>query len=423
MRATTLSNQVTKAKLVSELNQIIKEHKLNDISRDFYRQHSEYPTDAFGKFFSGGWKEFVTTAKFPNQPIKETKVAAAKVEEMPLQQQVELEKEKIKSKDNKWKQKFEHLVKDHEELNREYEAILNVKDKTPQWHEIKAKGTSGTSESVAVMVASDWHAEERVLPGDVSGVNEFNPQIAEKRADKFFQGGQRLWEINSRDTKIGTIVLGLLGDFFSNTLHEDQAESNYMLPADAAYFAQGLIYSGIKFLLKETDSDLLIPCHSGNHGRMTKKQRHTTETGNSLEQYMYYNLRDLLADEPRVKFQIATGYHSYVTVFDKYIMRMHHGHNMKFGGGVGGITIPVNKAIAQWNKTRNVNLDVFGHFHTHLTHTNFVANGSLIGYNAYAVSIKADYEQPVQSFFLVNKKYNAISVAAPIFVGDPVEPK
>lgn len=35
---------------------------------------------------------------------------------------------------------------------------------------------------------------------------------------------------------------------------------------------------------------------------------------------------------------------------------------------------------------------------------NWLLNGSLIGYNAFAISIKAPYETPKQTFFLISKK-------------------
>ena len=111
------------------------------------------------------------------------------------------------------------------------------------------------------------------------------------------------------------------------------------------------------------------------------------------------------------------GYHSYVRFFEgAYEIRFHHGHQVNYQGGVGGITIPVNKAIAQWNKARNVNLDVFGHFHQKFDGGNFVTNGSMIGYNAYAVSIKASYEKPEQQLFLVNREYGEKTAVMPIFL-------
>jgi hypothetical protein len=62
-------------------------------------------------------------------------------------------------------------------------------------------------------------------------------------------------------------------------------------------------------------------------------------------------------------------------------VRFHHGHSIRYAGGVGGIYIPTNKAIAQWNKGRHADLDVFGHFHQLRDGGNFICNGSLIGYN------------------------------------------
>ena len=112
---------------------------------------------------------------------------------------------------------------------------------------------------------------------------------------------------------------------------------------------------------------------------------------------MYYR------DEPRIKWIIPEGIHSYLDIYDTTI-RFHHGHAVKYGGGVGGIYIPVNKAIAQWNKGRRADLDVFGHFHQLRDGGNFLCNGSLVGYNAFALSIKADYEPPKQALFLIDKK-------------------
>ncbi len=328
-----------------------------------------------------------------------------------------LEQAKLEDRQHDSKKLLAEAVKKINLLEHEKDAILNLKDRTPQLYDIAPQLPSGNSESVAFMIMSDWHSEEEVLSGQVGGLNEHNLKIGEARATAAWRGCQRFYDIIKRDTHIGTIVLGLLGDFITNSIHEDGAESNLLAPSDAIYRVQNMLLSGIRFLLLNTAADILVVCHSGNHGRTTKEQRIATEQGNSLEQYMYYNMRDILENEPRVKFQIADGYHSYVRLFDgKYIVRTHHGHGMNYGGGAGGIMIPVNKAIAQWNKGVKADLDVFGHFHTRLDGGNFVANGSLIGYNAYALRIKADYEKPSQTFFVVNKKYNCKGIVTPIFV-------
>lgn len=166
-------------------------------------------------------------------------------------------------------------------------------------------------------------------------------------------------------------------------------------------FAQELLQSGIQFLLNNSELKLTVVCVCGNHGRITAQTHISTEQGNSLEYMMYHSLKSRFID-PRVTFVIGDGYHTYLPIYDK-VIRFHHGHAIRYGGGVGGITIPVNKAIAQWNKAHWAHRDVFGHYHTLMSMSNFCANGSLIGYNAFALSIKADFERPQQAFFLVDK--------------------
>lgn len=262
---------------------------------------------------------------------------------------------------------------------------------------------SGTSEAVVVAVASDWHIEERVDPAAVNGLNEYSVEIAKQRATKFFQGLVRLTRLLQQDVRIDTVVLALLGDFISGAIHEEVSEFTTQKPVEAIVTVQNMLISGIHFLLEHTKCTLVIPCHSGNHARTTKTTRFGSENGHSLEYLLYLGLASEFRNEPRVRMEIALGMHSYLDVYGQTI-RFQHGHAIKYGGGVGGIYIPVNKAIAQWQKARHATLDVFGHFHQLRDGGNFICNGSLIGYNAFALSIKADYEPPRQALFLVDKK-------------------
>ncbi len=262
---------------------------------------------------------------------------------------------------------------------------------------------SGTSEATAGWVASDWHVEELVNPRTISGLNEHNLDIGEKRAVKFFQSGLRLTDLMAKDVKIHTIVLALLGDFISGDIHEEVTEMSEVAPMYAIKVVQQRLISGIEFVLNHSGYHLVVPCHVGNHGRTTKTSRFANENGHSLEYLLYLHLASYFRNEPRVKFQIAEGMHSYLNVYDKTI-RFQHGHAVKYGGGVGGIYVPVNKAISQWDQGRRADLDVFGHFHQQVDGGKFLCNGSLIGYNAFALSIKAGFEPPRQTLFLMDKK-------------------
>jgi hypothetical protein len=268
---------------------------------------------------------------------------------------------------------------------------------------IKPVKSEGDAEGTVVLVASDWHVEEEVKPGQVSGMNEFNMDIAHERAAKFFRASLRLIRLLQQDIRIDQAVIGLLGDFISNDIHDEFPEINQLTPTHAIVAAQNMLISGIEFLLNNSQLDLHFVCHSGNHARTTKTVRFATENGHSLEYLMYLHLAAYFKDERRVSFNIPDGYHSYVQVYDK-LLRFHHGHAINYAGGVGGIFIPAFKAISQWDKMKQADLDIFGHFHQHKDGGKFVSNGSLIGFNTYALSIKADYERPKQTLLLLDKK-------------------
>lgn len=327
---------------------------------------------------------------------------------------LEKEKGKREAKDRHISDLTQRVVN----LQQELALVTYLKNQTPQAIDIHPTTKSGKSESAAVAVWSDHHSEELVLSGQVGERNAHNLEINDRRFQQLVHGTMAWFTIESAKTLIKHFTIALLGDFITGSIHSDLSEANLLPPTDAIYRAQNQLIGGLQYIRDNTPEDVLITvvCHGGNHGRMTIDQRIATETGNSLEQYMFYTIRDFFKEDPRFQFIIATGYHTYVNYFDTFTVRYHHGHQINYGGGVGGITIPVNKAIAQWNKARGANLDVFGHFHTRFDGGNFICNGSMIGYNAYAVSIKASFEKPSQTFFLVNKEYGEKTMVAPIFV-------
>lgn len=267
----------------------------------------------------------------------------------------------------------------------------------------------------AVAVASDWHFAETVHANKVNELNHFTLATAHKRSEKFFQNVVRLCKVFGQDSHIDTLVLALLGDFINGQLREEAMENNSLRPMDELVEVWKVLSGGIKYILENTELNLVIPCHSGNHARITKKIHWSTESGNSLEYAMYHVLASEFKDNKRVKFIIPEGYHSYIDIHG-FVIRFHHGHAIKYGGGIGGLFIPAFKAISQWQKAKHADLDVFGHLHQTKDGGNFLCNGSLIGYNEFAQIIKADYEKPKQLFFLVDHKRKEKTITTSVFL-------
>ena len=268
-----------------------------------------------------------------------------------------------------------------------------------------------SGEACSVLMASDWHCEEVVTAASTNGLNEYNLEIARERIQRFFTASVTITEIQRAGVEIKEALLWLGGDLMSGFIHEELAETNEMTPTETVIWLKDQVAEGIHYLRQHFDH-ITIVCNYGNHGRNTKKPRHATGYKNSYEWLLYQILASQITEG--VTWHIADSYFAFVDLYGK-VIRAHHGDGLKYQGGIGGLTIPVEKAIASWNKGRVADLDMFGHWHQKMENPRWVSNGSLIGYNAYAISIKAGYELPQQTFFLFDKKRGR-TITAPIIV-------
>ena len=331
--------------------------------------------------------------------------------------QIDLQVHKIKGEKQQSDKKYRVLVKQLAEAEQKVKDAVKL---SKDVQKVKIKPISvdrkgKLSQSTAVVIASDWHLEELVKPETVEHLNNYNLSIAESRAITFFQNSLKLIEMSRSTSRIDNLVLGLLGDFITGYIHPEFVESNQLSPVQACVKAFEWLCRGIDFLLEHGNfKRILIPCCVGNHGRTTNKSRISTERDNSYEWLLYQFVANYYKDEPRVEMQIGGGYLSYLQVYNM-ILRFHHGHCVRYGGGVGGIHVPLNKAIAQWDKFKRSDLDILGHWHQRQSTNKYVINGSLIGYNAYALSIKAEFQKPCQTFFLLHPNKGK-TVEAPILV-------
>ena len=189
------------------------------------------------------------------------------------------------------------------------------------------------SEATAVACLSDVHVGNHITLAQTNGINEYNVGLARSRCATFFERVVRLTCKERQDLKIEELVLFLGGDNFDGNLHMDTALSNIpAAPMTQAVIAQEIIESGLKFLLEKGNfKRITIVCKDGNHGRISVKQHWNSRVGNSLEWYMYYNLRERY---PMFKWVIDESFFTYLKVYD-WMVRFHHGDTVFFGGQNG----------------------------------------------------------------------------------------
>lgn len=317
---------------------------------------------------------------------------------------------------NEAKQNLRHALKrvdDLEELLKTYEAYTSA----PLRPVSPMAFRSGRRPAAAVALLSDVHAEERIERTEAIN-NEYSLEIAERRVARFFAGTTWLTKGASRDFAIDTLVLWLGGDLISGDIHDELLERCEVPPGEAMLIVRDWLASGIQSLLDAMpDVSLIVPCSMGNHGRTTKRMNASTGYGHSWEWLLYQILGHDFRSEPRVQFNASKDEMQYVSVFD-YTLAFHHGHRMKYNGGIGGLTIPAIKAMHRWQQWRDADYYHFGHFHTYAPDIGSMTfNGSVIGPSPYSFAIGAAPEVPQQAFYILDAKRGKTGMH-PIWVGE-----
>jgi len=264
-----------------------------------------------------------------------------------------------------------------------------------------------------VVLLSDIHCEETVRPETVNGLNEFNLDVCDRRLAELWSRFFAMLEHERALCRIDRVCIWLGGDLISGMIHPELAEENSLHPLAAKRWI-GKRLRGFLDAVSERVKDVIVATSCGNHGRTTEKLR-TNEADTSYEHDLYLTMQ---SEERRknIRWQVGEGHLNYVDL-DGFRVRFCHGHAIRYQGGIGGIHVPLNKAIAAWDATTRADLTCIGHWHQFSWGRSgrYVTNGSVIGHSAYAVRIKASYEPPCQAAFVIDHGRHEVTKAYPLF--------
>ena len=340
------------------------------------------------------------------KPEPKNEKEKVKTRELSIDEQIEqdLANWKVKAEQKDMRKKFDNLLSRYNQLRDDYETLVALKEYTPADLHISPKIASGNSAAVAIVQYSDWHVDEMVRASTVNYKNEYNPDIARKRAVTCIQNTLRTIKTFRHDIKVDDIIVQLGGDFIGGYIHPELEQTNSMSPLEAIRFASELLINGINFLADYGDfKTMTFVCNRGNHSRITKKVQ-SNDYAMNLEQNMYYDLANRFKDNSNMKFVVSDAEVVYVPVFDK-INRFFHGHQVKSQGGIGGIGIPLYKQLHRWDASQHADYNFMCDKHTYSQPTeNCNINGSLKGWDAYAIGKGFKYQEPLQSLQLLDNK-------------------
>lgn len=421
-----------KSSMLKDIHEYLKVNKqrftnTRDAIDCFMRECNDfhgYADTSIPRLFYGyekSWKWYAAKGRVPNEPpvdlgfvktyfgihaqrndVKKEKKEEPKTIEQLVKHELAEYKTKVDKKDIK--KKFESLLAQYKDLEESYETLVALKEYAPEDLEITPTVGKGDSEAIAIIQYSDWHIDEFVKPSTVNYRNEYNPDVARKRAVKCFQNTLRIVKSLRHDIVIKNSIIQLGGDFIGGYIHPELEQTNSMSPLEGIRFASELLINGIKFMQEHGGFEgITIVCNRGNHGRTTKKMQ-SNDYAMNLEQNMYYDLATRFANDERIKFVIEDGELIYVKAFDK-LNRFFHGHQVKSMGGIGGIGIPLYKQLLRWDASQQADFNFMCDKHSFSTPvSNCNINGSLKGWDAYAVNKGFKFEEPLQSLQILDNK-------------------
>lgn len=298
----------------------------------------------------------------------------------------------------------------------EIKGIIGLKkDAAPiELVEIKTKAKNSLDEgNTGFLIASDWHAEETVKASTVLGLNEFNLEISEQRIKNFFSNA--IYMIKKKP--VDNLVVGLLGDMIGGYIHDELAQTNGLSPMQGVAFVKKLIISGLKAIHDELPElqKIIVVGICGNHSRTTKRLQFNNGFALNFEYFLYKDIEQTLTLMGLTKFQyiIPEGDLAYLDIYGKKIL-FAHGFQFKSSGGIGGVYPSMFRWFGKMNQVIKIDKAFLGHWHTSIYTKEVCINGSLKGYDAFAMGHGLPYEVPQQTYVILNEKRGFVFYS-PIF--------
>lgn len=308
---------------------------------------------------------------------------------------------------------IKNLKQDNETAETIREKIFGLAAHTPDppaWI-----GTSGKpgSRGAPITCWSDWHYGEVISPDEVGGVNDYNRDVAKKRATKLVNTTIDLAynHMGRAKAQYPGIVICLGGDMMGGDIHEELAKTNDRTPEQSVNDLTDLV-AGCLDTMAGKFGKIFVPCVVGNHGRSTKKMQMKQRVYTSYEWIMYCNLERHFKGSKHVQFHIPSESDAFFNVFGhRYLLTHGDSLGVKGGDGIIGAIGPIMRGAMKVHRSeaqigRDFDTAVICHWHQYLTLPGLIVNNSFKGYDEYArLALRAPYSRPSQALWFTHPQH------------------
>lgn len=292
----------------------------------------------------------------------------------------------------------------------------------PKWL-IHIDDNASHAQEVPITIWSDWHGGEVVSRAEVSGINEFNIEVLERRVRRLVERTIDLCQNHGPGAYPG-IVVNLLGDMVSGGIHPELAKTDEEETIPSCLRVRDLLVWCFETLLSAFDR-VYVPCTAGNHGRSTQKPEFKRYVFKSFDWLIYQLLARHFEGRPEIVFSIPEENEVHYRVFGQRYLAMHGDMlGVKGGDGIIGSLGPIARGEMKVGKQaaaigRDYDVLLIGHWHQALWLPRVIVNNSLKGYDEYAKNaLRASPSTPSQSLWFAHPKWGR-TAHRDIFLEDP----
>jgi hypothetical protein len=287
----------------------------------------------------------------------------------------------------------------------------------PKW---TAPARKRKSSATLMLLLSDTHFDEVVSAAEVDGLNCYNRQIATARLERWCHNVVKMAQHHLTGLQYDGCILMLGGDIFSGDIHEELSETNAdTILGSLLYWSEQL--AAAIGALASTFGRVHVVSVVGNHGRTSRKPRAKLRARTNYDWLLAKILERQFTTDKSVTFAIPESADCYLTVYG-YGHLLTHGDQVSGGGGIGGIYPPIMRMRARKQGrylATGKSLDTLwlGHWHQYLSTPSMVVNGSMKGYDEYALISGFGFELPQQAMAVVTPEHN-LTIQMPVFCAD-----
>lgn len=312
------------------------------------------------------------------------------------------------------------VEKTNDALRRSLDVIETVESSRidpPKW---LTKTPTGKNNATVVAMLSDTHFDEVVDPSEMDGLNKYDRRIATMRLETWAQNVIHLSRNYLSGVSYDGIVVMLGGDIFSGDIHEELAETNEDSMLGSLLYWSEQIAASIELFSQEFKK-VHVMAVPGNHGRMTRKPRAKLRAKTNFDWLLAKMIERHFATTKNITFNVPDSADAVVDIYS-YRHLLTHGDQAKGGGGIGGIWPTVMRLRARKlqryaDTGRPFKTIWMGHWHQYISTPELVVNGSMKGYDEYAMMNSFQFQVPQQALAIVTPEHN-ITWQCPVFFTD-----